>query len=368
MKKARGSALIIAMLMIASIGSIAFGIARIVFLESNITTLHENSVLSYYAAESGIEEGFLRYRYSMNATVPFNNWYQSNQANETYYRTNLPDMLVNAGTGWNGIIPKPADYFDKAEQSYDLRMGYLGTAGTATYTDPVLGGGWVPAKIKSAAFGTGESSFLKIGKDENYKFDLSNYNFSNSFSLGLKFFELGDDGIVNQSEYCTAVAEVKFVTEDMSGNNAEYKALTSPNPGACTSVVGGGSLRYPGITSIGAGTGSNGTDPIYYYRYNDLIGQMLSNAGAVIPANGRYRKAELQIKPLFHPAMAIFGSKTCADGAACPSSDSVVTGPYTTIKSIGYYGGTTKTLTANIDRQSGTLYDLFDYVIYNNGI
>jgi hypothetical protein len=36
----------------------------------------------------------------------------------------------------------------------------------------------------------------------------------------------------------------------------------------------------------------------------------------------------------------------------------------TKVESTGYYGGVSRKLEATIDRQSGTLYDLFDYVIY----
>ncbi|OQA04440.1 MAG: hypothetical protein BWY68_00320 [bacterium ADurb.Bin400] len=39
-------------------------------------------------------------------------------------------------------------------------------------------------------------------------------------------------------------------------------------------------------------------------------------------------------------------------------------GPASVIRSHGYYMGVGRKLEARIDRQSGTLYDLFDYVIY----
>jgi hypothetical protein len=47
-------------------------------------------------------------------------------------------------------------------------------------------------------------------------------------------------------------------------------------------------------------------------------------------------------------------------------SVSQVTSPWTTIKSVGYYGDATRTLTAKIDRQSGTVYDLYDFVVYKH--
>jgi hypothetical protein len=40
------------------------------------------------------------------------------------------------------------------------------------------------------------------------------------------------------------------------------------------------------------------------------------------------------------------------------------TGPTTTINSVGYFAGNSRQITANIDRQSGTIMDIFNYVIY----
>ena len=61
--KKRGSALIIALLIMATVGGVTFGIGRLFFLDRSITALYENSTIAYYAAESGLEEGMLRYRY-----------------------------------------------------------------------------------------------------------------------------------------------------------------------------------------------------------------------------------------------------------------------------------------------------------------
>jgi hypothetical protein len=41
-----------------------------------------------------------------------------------------------------------------------------------------------------------------------------------------------------------------------------------------------------------------------------------------------------------------------------------VAGPTTTVKSLGYFASVTNQLTAEIDRQTGTVLDLFNYVIY----
>jgi hypothetical protein len=40
------------------------------------------------------------------------------------------------------------------------------------------------------------------------------------------------------------------------------------------------------------------------------------------------------------------------------------TGPNTTIRSVGYFAGASKEIVANLDRQTGTILDIFQYVIY----
>ena len=68
-------------------------------------------------------------------------------------------------------------------------------------------------------------------------------------------------------------------------------------------------------------------------------------------------KVELSLKSI--GCDAYFGIKPV-------NSTKQVVQPYSTIKSTGYYGGVTRTLEARIDRQAGTLYDLFDFVIYDS--
>ena len=60
------------MLLITSIGVITFGIGRALFVQTQTGALYENGVMAYYAAESGIEEGFLMYRYNQNSEIPEN--------------------------------------------------------------------------------------------------------------------------------------------------------------------------------------------------------------------------------------------------------------------------------------------------------
>ena len=103
--------------------------------------------------------------------------------------------------------------------------------------------------------------------------------------------------------------------------------------------------------------------PSIYYEVNTLE-QVFDRAFANMP-NHDYDKVILMIRPLYFNARVGLIMDACkSDPASCTNKSTVVAGPYTTVQSTGYFGSVVKKLSADIDRQSGTLYDLFDYVVY----
>ncbi len=99
---------------------------------------------------------------------------------------------------------------------------------------------------------------------------------------------------------------------------------------------------------------SNRNDNPKTYRINNLLGEIRSISTAA-PFSGQ---TELYLKPIG------CGAKI---GMFATDTDVKIASPYTTIHSVGHFGGVTRTLIANIDRQSGTLYDIYDFVIYQYG-
>lgn len=63
LKKRNGSALVIAVLLMAVIATASFGIARLVLVEINNGQIQTANLKAYYLAEAGVEEGLLRWRY-----------------------------------------------------------------------------------------------------------------------------------------------------------------------------------------------------------------------------------------------------------------------------------------------------------------
>jgi hypothetical protein len=101
------------------------------------------------------------------------------------------------------------------------------------------------------------------------------------------------------------------------------------------------------------------------WKYSDkLILDFFNKIGAQFINSSS--KITLTLKPLYYDAYIGISTAACLTPNACNNNDKgiVMPGPFTNIQSTGYYGGVTRTISANIDRQSGTLYDLFDYVIF----
>lgn len=374
--KQRGSAIIISMLMISAIGVIAFSIGRLLFWEVSAATAYENGAIAYYAAESGIEEGFLRYRYNQNSEIPYGNstnlW---TIGEDKVFRANLTDKLVNLGNSNNvGITQTDPDNIDSAKQSYDLRMGYIGTNGLPYYgqdvnNDGVLDAGDISdenyADIDSI---TGKDySSLNIAKDEAYKVDLTNLDLaSNQLVLMAQFPNIVDAGHPLNSDpvnKCKALIEIKITVKDPSGITNEYKALMNYDPSSsnCSARLGIEADKMLGVEGNSGSIGSNG----FYYVKGDLR-QIFTEAGVTTPQHSvmPYPEVSLFIKPLYYNAKIGLTVNGCDKKTSfCSNKNRVVSGPYTTVESTGYFGNSSRKLVANIDRQSGTVYDLFDYVI-----
>ena len=413
--KQRGSALIIAMMLIATVGAAAFGIARLLYVDTSISTTYENGSIAYYAAESGIEEGFLRYKYNMNAEVPIISW-NMNIAN--VFRTNLARDKVYWGPSGDFTGEPQSDDLDKnyspgnywsnavQQQIYDIRMGYLGTydgnlAGSTNVYDPKFyhqmdnDNGIDIRDIFDPNFSTGDFSFLRVPRDESKKFDLSNLDLSASgnivLNLGFRFVGVKNGAATfTVANECNAMAEVKFSITTPGGLTKEYKALTSYNPTDCASPTGieAGKLDAAdsgfstgGWNELSGNTGIHdpnaATDIGYYYKFSNILNKVLTKAGANPPLyygdnDNRNSKITMSVKPLYYSADVFFATNTAAGfgcdrsgGTTCKSTKSqVVTGPYSYINATGYYGGVSRSISANIDRQSGTLYDLYDYVLF----
>ncbi|MFA7244509.1 MAG: pilus assembly PilX N-terminal domain-containing protein [Patescibacteria group bacterium] len=330
--KSRGSAIIIAFFLMAAIGGIAFAIGRIFILDTSISSLYENGTVAYYAAESGIEEGMLRYRYNMNYQVP--------DGTSNVRRYNLSNARLNklSTDPVATLIPNSEKKF------YDLNAIYKAKFYGDTDRED---GSFNLQFFESDQYGkNGDAKVFRIPRDESIKIDISNFvgSGSNDMDMYLKMdnFDGQDNG--NSDPADKTLIEVKvtgtFGSEQTKTFLERKKALVTPTTAIPIADTTSRVMLAPMLSPVCR----------YCYSKANIISSVAESSLAVS------NKAELSIKPV--------GSDIYI--ALIPRNSRKMASPWTTVKSTGYFGNAARTLTANIDRQSGTVYDLFDFVVYKH--
>ncbi|MEK9155885.1 MAG: hypothetical protein AAB360_01110 [Patescibacteria group bacterium] len=312
----RGSAIIISIFLISAATSVIFGVGRLMFQEISTVPIYEKGIAAYYAAESGIEEGFLRYRYNNENEVPIQEW--SLAESSRVYRSNISTGVVETGVNLGGIN-RTVNLSNNRDQIYDLRMGSQSES-YGTLTD----------------LGAGSDSPYYLPRDEARKFKI----LFPARDIDLAFRPRGNTGggaATLRNQNCVLL-EAKLVGRlTLADSLEEHKA-----------IFGNNTCDYTGL--LAAGT----------YKTYDLQvsgNAVIDNMRAQIWNSGDLAEAELILKPIGADIGFTFADSV--DPARYP-----LYGPYSIIQSYGYYGGVSRRLEAKVDRQSGTLYDLFDYVVY----
>lgn len=315
----RGSAIIIAFFLMAAISGITFAIARLFYLDTSASDIYENSSIAYYAAESGVEEGLLRYRFDRQSEVG---------TADAVNRTNLNDRTVSS-VAPNTSLSSITDANKKS--IFDLRMSYKASFygnEKAALSDIVLDG----RDLASADYG---DEYL-VPRDESVKIDITD-----AIGADVKLFVL----MQNFADQFTGDKDKSFIEARVVGTSGgeqveEKRALVTN-----TSTTGFSSAVIQMQPSPGCGSNC--------YEKENLI-TWIFGSGTFDTQNNQ--RVFLYLKPI--GCDIIIG--------LAPSTGSYISAPYTLVKSTGYYGGISRTLEAKIDRQSGTVYDLFDFVTYQH--
>ena len=321
--KPSGSALIIALLLMAAVGSVAFGIGRIFLLDTSIVGIYENSTIAYYSAEAGIEEGFLRYRYNRNAEIP------APFVDGFVFRTDIENLSVS-----NAKIEVASDPVTTMNrQIYDLDMRLY----QDYYGDDRNGNGTLEATdLRDNSY----ASVYLIPYDESQKIDITSTVDSPSADINLLFRRFNGFCQAGRDRR-KAMVEVKVVGY-ISGRLEEVKAII------LTPDYNGANSSY----SVSAIKDDEAIAPVVFSVTN-LLSSIYTQTGALTNFD-QNKSVVLNIKPLV--CSVTIGINPTLSG-------NKITSAFSTVESRGYYGGVGRMLVARIDRQAGTLYDLFDYVI-----
>lgn len=351
MKKRKGAALIIAVLLSAIVGSAAIGVSAIATRQVRISDTYNKGLVAFYAAESGLEQGLLQYKHNQNIEIPEDFTVKTEDvlqrnSNKTYrnFLNRTPmrfDVTNNKGVdiGYNGTSKSLG-------QIYDLQVFYKQKYyGTDTQTAGGDYNGFIdPTDIQS--YQTDQPKTYTIRKDEAATFQLLPTNATaNPATINeVHLYWRWQRACTNKPR----ALEVKIKTEqsDPLTKKKEYtKIFYDPR---CGTISGAGPSDVAKHVIA--------TDPWVFNTGQELKASLGISA---------LTATEFTLKPVGGgntDDYIWFGFNQ--SGALNPSSSLRTTGPNTTVRSIGYFGGTTREITANISRQNGTVLDLFQYVIY----
>lgn len=144
----KGSALIITLLVMAFVTTLVFEVGRLTINEIRQTDSLSDSSVAFHAAEAGIEDGLLRWKFNKNVELPQADMTESN---------NLAlrvDLVTNQVVASADSSRPPAN---SRNSTYDLKIWYKANQ----IGDP-------------AALGTPNDNNPKLVRDESKEFDVSN--------------------------------------------------------------------------------------------------------------------------------------------------------------------------------------------------
>ena len=361
-KTKKGTALITAIMLCAIFAAAIVGVGALAIRQANITRAYDNGLVAFYAAESGVEEGLLRYRFDKNVEVPYKiitpvtdplkrtpvsafrnylNWDQLNYPrsrgnDKDYDDPSNPDNLWNYG--------QPIGYLaNNTNPVYDLQVfyqqKYFGQDLYPINSDGTIGNGKIDEKdLQNSSYASDSNSPYKIIKDESKTFTIIPKNQDN---LALYWRWLQP---CNSSTYPHALeVKLRVAKADAASGKDTYTALFRDE-------------NCPNIRNSYQAGPAPGTEDIY--KIDDLKTRMNITSKTIV---------EMTLHPVSKVGNIADNGDGIVFGYSQNNGNTQVAGPTTTVRSIGYYRGTTREMTANIDRQNGTILDLFNYVLYKGG-
>jgi Tfp pilus assembly protein PilX len=129
----KGSALLIAMIVITAISAAAFGLAKLLLSDIRITSSLEDSTAAYYAAEAGIEHGLLKFRIDRTTEVPVSAPVtvtlaggRSYTMTSVYRQVNPPATTTGCGQAAPNYIPENCSLeFSTSLMNGNLRVSWV---------------------------------------------------------------------------------------------------------------------------------------------------------------------------------------------------------------------------------------------------
>jgi len=327
-KNQKGIALITTIILTSVMLSSIVLITKEMADEVQNSTRLDNSLIAYYAAEAGIEDALLEFRYDHSAQISKENDAAKPTAVDVdcTNKNNCTPRTVNLSSN----LP---DYTTKAYNTsyYDLTMWNRTPCiiTLANPTDPNSNGCQViqPVKKDDTVEFVVPNMTQNVTLDWNWNSEIDTQN--SGFRVEITVYE-GDgeiipaEGLLDQNG--------NQVTDSKSNYGGKF--FTDPNTKTVT-------IRK---TAVGSGKKIIRLKPTYVDKgsYNSITGSY--SEGKSLPS-GNIPSINLNINKNL--------------------PRDFITGLTTKIESVGYYGGVQREITAIVDRPSGNILNIFDYVIYS---
>ncbi|MEX1052201.1 MAG: hypothetical protein WEC83_02325 [Patescibacteria group bacterium] len=318
--KRSGSALIMVMLVVASITTIVFATQRIALVQFSQSVREEDNLAAYYAAKAGIEDGLLRYHFERNVQT-----YRNDQADESsVFRF---DLTAGAAPDSAGDVPYeiPADTkitegidgdFDPGHQYYDLAISY---------------------KTKTIGIDS-ENGALQFSPERTLAADdtltLTGFPTSN-LPYFLRYAFKFDAACANLSQARVTLQQIITSNDGLSESSSQVLVESSQAT-------------------------LNAQDELVYDSGVNVANLPIRTDAGDLVSSVRIRAYYCDLQYAFATSLNIDGLGGDNDD---PEFDSLIS----EIVSTGYYGGAKRTLVAAVNRQTGDLIGIFDFLLYSGG-
>lgn len=308
-RKRAGSALIMVMLVVAGITTIIFATQRIALVQFSQSVREEDNLSAYYAAKAGIEDGLARYRFERNTQT----------SAEMKFRFNLTTGAFPSDEGYE--IPSDTDIeegingdYDPDDQYYDMVVNY---------------------KTKSINTVDSEGEFAFSATNDILKKDevitLTGFPYTETdyfLRYGFRFDPSCDSGDLDKA--FVALQQVRTDTEGVEVTSQDIANYSNP-----TVINGVYDSRR---------TGTN------------------MRVGA-----DNFSVSSIRVRAFFCDVEFAFITTDTNDGATFSEDTPEFDGLTTEVLSTGYYGSAKRTLIAQVNRQTGELIGVFDFILYAGG-
>ncbi|MEX1123749.1 MAG: hypothetical protein WEC81_01090 [Patescibacteria group bacterium] len=305
----RGSALIMVMLVVAGITTIIFSTQRIALVQFSQSVREEDNLAAYYAAKAGIEDGLARYRFDRNTQTTPDKKFRFNLTKATY-PPSVENFEIDSDTGIEDGIN---DDYDPNYQYYDSVINF-----------------------KTTSINVNDGIFDFSGSNDRLEKDsvINLTGFSQTTSVyylryGFRFASTCDPADLDKA--FVSLQQIKISSDGSNIVSQDIAAYANP------------------------------TVSDYIYDSAAIANMQINNPGNSTVSSIRVRAYYCNVEFAFVTTTGI--TDTGDSRTIGPEFDGLTT----EILSTGYFGSAKRTLIAQVNRQTGGLIGIFDFILYSGG-